>query len=135
VRVALDTNVLLSGLMYPASTPGRLVRAWRETRFELVMTVEQLSEIGHVLNYPKIRKILKWDHATIEAFLKQLYLRSTLVDISGTAAAVPSDPTDNFMLATLIAAEAECLVTGDAGLLALRDRYPIVTPPEFVHRL
>jgi uncharacterized protein len=135
VRVALDTNVLLSGLIYPASTPGRLVRAWRETRFELVMTVEQLQEVGRVLNYPKIRKILKWDHATIEAFLKQLYLRSTLVDISGTAAAMPADPADNFMLATLIAPEAECLVTGDADLLALRGHYPIVTPAEFVHRL
>ena len=135
MKVALDTNVLLSGLMYPGSTPGGLVRAWREARFELVMTVEQLREIGRVLSYPKIRKILKWDHASIEGFLKQLYLRSELVDISGTAAAVPADPGDNFMLATLIAANAECLVTGDAGLLALRDRYPVLTPAEFAHRL
>ena len=135
MRVALDTNVLLSGLMYPGSTPGRLVRAWSEARFELVMTVEQLSEIGRVLSYPKIRKILEWDRATIEGFLKQLYLRSTLVDISGTAASVPADPGDNFMLATLIASEAECLLTGDAGLLELRDRYPVLTPAEFAHRL
>ena len=135
MSVALDTNVLLSGLMYPGSTPGELVRAWREARFELVMTVEQLSEIGRILSYPKIRKILEWDRATIEGFLKQLYLRSTLVDISRTVAAAPADPGDNFMLATLIASEAECLVTGDAGLLALRERYCILTPAEFAHRL
>lgn len=135
MRVVLDTNVLLSGLMYPASTPGKVVHAWRVARFELVMTVEQLSEIGRVLNYPKIRKILGWDRATIEGFLKQLYLRTRLVDISGTAASVPADPGDNFVLATLIASQAECLVTGDADLLALRDRYPILTPAEFSQRL
>jgi predicted nucleic acid-binding protein len=27
--VVLDTNVLLSGLAYPASVPGRLIAAWR----------------------------------------------------------------------------------------------------------
>lgn len=135
MRVVLDTNVLLSGLMYPGSTPGKVVHAWRAARFELVMTVEQLSEIGHTLSYPKIRKILRWDRATIEGFIRQLYLRSKLVDISGTAVSVPADPGDDFVLATLIASEAECLVTGDADLLALRDRYPILTPAEFVQRL
>lgn len=41
----------------------------------------------------------------------------------------------DFILATMIAGEAECLVTGDAGLLALRHRYPILTPAEFAERL
>ena len=135
MKVVLDTNVLLSGLMYPGSTPGKVVRAWREVRFDLVLSVEQLGEVGRVLSYPKIRKILKWDRAMIERFLKQLYLRSEFVDISGTAAAVPADPGDNFILATLIASEAECLVTGDADLLVLRDRHPILTPAEFAQRL
>lgn len=135
MRVVLDTNVLLSGFMYPGSVPGKVVRAWREARLELVLTVEQLTEIGRVLNYPKIRKILKWDRATIEGFLKQLYLRSELVDIVDIAVSVPRDPDDNFILAALIAGQAECLVTGDADLLSLRDRYPILTPAEFARRL
>ena len=29
LAVGLDTNVLLSGLAYPASVPGRLLAAWR----------------------------------------------------------------------------------------------------------
>jgi predicted nucleic acid-binding protein len=29
LAVVLDTNVLLSGLAYPASVPGRLIAAWR----------------------------------------------------------------------------------------------------------
>lgn len=135
MRVVLDTNVLISGLMYPDSTPGMIVRAWREARFELLLTVEQLTEVGRVLSYPRIHKILKWDRATIESFLKQLYLRSELIDISSVTVSVPRDSGDNFILAAQIAGEAECLVSGDTDLLSLRDRYAIVTPAEFVRRL
>jgi hypothetical protein len=31
VKVVLDTHVLLSGLMYPNSTPERIVAAWRSS--------------------------------------------------------------------------------------------------------
>ncbi len=135
MRVVLDTNVLMSGLMYPATTPGEIVGAWREGRFDLVMTIEQMSEIGRVLSYPKIRKILNWNAAAIERFLQQLYLRSELVDISGAAASVPKDRGDDFILAALIAGGAEYLVTGDGDLLALRAAHPVLTPAEFAATL
>ncbi len=135
MKVVLDTNVLLSGLMLPDSTPGRVVRAWRETRFDLVISKEQLTEIARVLTYPKIRKRLKWRRANIERFLRQLYLRSELVDISGVFQTVPEDPEDQPILASLIASRAEYLVTGDLDLLTLSDRYPIVTPIDFVQNL
>jgi predicted nucleic acid-binding protein len=48
---------------------------------------------------------------------------------------VPRDPGDDPVLATLLAADADCLVSGDGDLLALRDRYPILTPAEFARRL
>jgi polyisoprenoid-binding protein YceI len=45
------------------------------------------------------------------------------------------DPDDSSILLSLLSAQAEHLVTGDADLLVLRDRYPIVTPAEFAARL
>ena len=30
LRVVLDTNVLVSGLAYPASVPGRILSAWKQ---------------------------------------------------------------------------------------------------------
>lgn len=131
----MDTNVLVSGLMYPASVPGRVVGAWLDGRYDLVLSVEQLGEIARVLDYPRIRKILKWDRSAIERFLKQLYLRSLTVDITGVTAEVPGDAGDAMILAAAIVADADHLVTGDADLLALRDRHPILTPSEFVGRL
>lgn len=131
----MDTNVLVSGLMYPASVPGRVVGAWLDGRYDLVLSVEQLGEIARVLDYPRIRKILKWDRSAIERFLKQLYLRSLTVDITGVTAEVPGDAGDAMILAAAIVADADHLVTGTADLLALRDRHPILTPSEFVGRL
>ena len=135
MRVVLDTNVLLSGLMYPNGPPGEIVKAWRESRFDVVLSIEQLTEITRVLSYPKIRKILKWDRARIEGFIKQLYLRTEMADITGISAPVPKDPKDSPILAALLAAKADYLVTGDADLLALRERYAILTAADFARRL
>lgn len=135
MKVVLDTNVLLSGLMVPEGTPGRIVAAWTESRFEVALSLEQLAEIGRVLEYPKIRSRLGWGDQQIELFIKQLYIRVEVIELGAVLAEVPRDPDDAPILATLAAAKADVLVTGDKDLLALRDRYPIETPAEFVRRL
>lgn len=135
MKVVLDTNVLLSGLMFPDGAPGRVVAAWRQARFDLVISVPQLAEIGRALAYPKIRRILGWDDRRIEEFIRQLYIRARIVDLAGTSVEVPGDPDDNAILATLVAAKADVLITGDGDLLALRDRHAIQTAAEFVREL
>lgn len=135
MKVILDTNVLLSGLMFPESTPGRIVAAWVEARFEVALSLDQLAEIGRVLEYPKIRRKLGWDDEQIELFVKQLYIRAEVVELGVISVEVPRDQGDVPILATLAAANADVLVTGDGDLLTLRDNYPIETPAEFVRRL
>ena len=135
MKVVLDTNVLLSALMSPDGVPGRIVAAWDEAQFELVFSLEQLAEIGRVLAYPKINRVLTWDEKRIEEFIRQLYVRAEVVELGSTVVEVPRDPSDAAILATLVAAKADLLVTGDGDLLELRDRYPIETPSEFMGRL
>ena len=135
MKVVLDTNVLLSGLMFPEGTPGRIIAAWAEARFEVALCLDQLAEIGRVLEYPKIRRRLGWDDQQIESFIKQLYIRAEVIELGRIAVEVPRDPDDAPVLATLAAAKADVLVTGDGDLLALRGKYPIDTPAEFVRRL
>ena len=135
MKAVLDTNVLLSGLMFPEGAPGRIVAAWGEARFDMVLCLDQLAEIGRVLEYPKIRSKLHWDEQRIELFLKQLYIRAEVIELGRISVAVPRDAGDAPILATLAAAKADVLVTGDGDLLALRDKYPIETPAEFVRRL
>jgi uncharacterized protein len=44
------------------------------------------------------------------------------------------DPADQQVLGTLLASKADYLITGDKALLALAEKYPIVTPATFWER-
>ena len=80
MRVVLDTNVLLSGLMAPKGVPGRIVAAWIDAQYELVMSLEQVDEVVRVLAYPKIRLRLRWDEERIESCIKQLHVRAEVIE-------------------------------------------------------
>ena len=135
MKIVIDTNVLLSGLMFPEGTPGRIVAAWIESRFDVALSLDQLAEIGRVLEYPKIRRKLGWDDQQIEQFIKQLYIRAEVIELGAISVEVARDPDDAPILQTLLATHADILVTGDQDLLALRGKYPIETPADFVRRL
>jgi len=135
VKIVLDTNVLVSGLMYPDSIPGQIINAWREAQFDIAICFEQLKEIGRVLAYPKISKVLQWDQESIKKFLKQLMLRMELVEPENAGIKVPRDLSDTPILATLVVSKADFLITGDSDLLSLRIEFPILKPAEFIEKL
>ena len=132
LRVVLDSNVILSGLMSPKGTTGQIIQAWKDNCLTLLICEAQLEEIKRVLAYPKIQNRLNWSAEKINLFVKLLAYRSEYVDISGVKAYVPQDADDEMLLATLIAAKADYLVTGDSDLLALRESYVIITPAQFL---
>lgn len=135
MKIVLDSNVFLSGLASPNGVPGRILSAWDNHSFELVISEFQLAEMSRVLSYPKIQKLLQWNEIQIQAFIRQLCLRVEIIDISNIDVEVPTDPDDSPILATLIAAKADFLISGDKDLLAMREEYAIETPAEFVLRL
>ena len=135
MRVVLDTNVLVSGLMLPESVPGKIVAAWRVAQFELVLSEPMLDEIGRVLSYPRIHARLGWGKDEIANFLLLLRFKADVVDITLERGRRTRDPGDDPVLATFLASGADCLVSGDGDLLALRDRYPVLTPADFARRI
>ncbi len=135
MRAVIDTNVFVSGLMLPKSTPGRIINAWRSGHFSLVLSEPTLAEISTVLSYPKIRRRIDWNDDAISRYVMLLRFEAEISDIRKTTAHVPRDGKDNMVLATLLASKADCLVTGDADLLALAGTYPILTPADFVGRI
>lgn len=40
MKAMLDTNVLVSGLMFPNGTPARIVAAWSEAQFDVASSRE-----------------------------------------------------------------------------------------------
>ena len=127
LRVVLDTNVLVSGLAYPASVPGRIISAWREGSLEVVLSRHILDEMIRVL--PRLSRI-RMTSAEIRDLADSFMFLADVIEPEGAADTSLRDVADQPVLLTLVAAQADYLVTGDKDLLALANHYPIVTPAE-----
>ena len=129
LRVVLDTNVLVSGLAYPASVPGHIVGAWRQGALDVVLSRYILDELARVL--PRLNHRLKWQPEDFADLIDILAIEADVVEPQTLEASAARDAADVPVLGTLIAAKADYLITGDGDLLALAERHPIVTPAEF----
>jgi putative PIN family toxin of toxin-antitoxin system len=134
MRVVIDTNVFVSGLMLPMSVPGRILAAAIAGGFEIVLCEAMLEEIGAALHYPKVRKRIALPDEELDRYVQALRFMADVVDPASATVSVPGDRDDDVILATLVVAKADWLVTGDTALLALADNYPIPTPTEFAAR-
>ncbi len=133
LRVVLDTNVLLSGIAYPASVPGKILGAWRHGALEVVLSAFILDELRRVL--PRLSHRHGLAPAETEDLVDILSIQAEAIDPAPSTDPSLTDLNDLPVLGTLIAAlkqsHADALITGDKALLALADRYPIRTPAEF----
>lgn len=131
MRVVIDTNLWLSGLMLPASVPGHIIRAALTGQIIAVTSEPLCDEIGAALQYPKVRQRIALNDEDLQRFLAELRYTTELVDIAGVKARVPRDRRDDLVLATFIASQADHLLSGDADLQALRPTVPVLTAREF----
>jgi uncharacterized protein len=129
ISIVLDTNVLLSGIAYPNSIPGKIITAWRNGSIDVVLSHYILGELLRVL--PKLNHRLGWSQQEIQDFIDSLAFLANLVEPLPTDEANLRDQADQPVLGTLLASQVNYLVTGDKDLLALANHYPIVTPAEF----
>jgi putative PIN family toxin of toxin-antitoxin system len=133
LRVVLDTNVLLSGIAYPASVPGKILAAWRHGSVEVLLSTYILDELRRVL--PRLAHRHGLTSAEIDDLVDALSIQAEVVEPLPQAEPALRDIDDQPVLGTLLAAlkisAADYLITGDKDLLALADRYPIVDPAQF----
>lgn len=133
LRVVLDTNVLLSGIAYPGSIPGKLLAAWRHGALEVVLSEYILEELQRVL--PRLAHRHGLGAHEVEDLIEALAIQVEAVEPAALDDPDLVDTNDLPVLGTLVAAQREeqatVLITGDKALLALSDRYPIRTPADF----
>jgi len=133
LRVVLDTNVLLSGIAYPASVPGKIIAAWRHGSVEVLLSAFILDELRRVL--PRLAHRHGLTAGEIDDLVDVLSIQAEVIEPLLEADPKLRDADDQPVLGTLLAglmaAGADYLITGDKDLLAMSDRYPIVTPAKF----
>jgi uncharacterized protein len=116
-RVVLDTNVVLSALLFGGGWAARLRGGWQAGRFVPLASTATAQELVRVLAYPKFRL----DSAEQEQLLGDYMPWVQVVRIPDPPSAVPKcrDPFDAPFLHLAIAGKAHALVSGDRDLLAL----------------
>ena len=133
LRVVLDTNVLLSGIAYPASVPGKIMAAWRHGSINVLLSPYILEELRRVLPQLQLRHGLTM--VEIDDLVDVLSIQAEVIEPLPVVEPDLRDVNDQPVLGTLLAAlkisGADYLITGDKDLLALADRYPIVAPAKF----
>ncbi|HEY9580069.1 MAG TPA: putative toxin-antitoxin system toxin component, PIN family [Rhizorhapis sp.] len=120
MRVILDTNVLLSGLISPNGIPARLIEAWLDRRFVLVSHALQIEEIRDVSRRDKIRALVR--PAEVGRLVNQIGL---VADIPADLPHVrrSPDPRDDFLLGLCEAGRADWLITGNKDDLLALERH------------
>ncbi len=112
MRALLDTNVLVSAVLFDGLPQDRVERAFHG-EFELVTSEAMLDELERVLRVKFARP------PTITRALREEL--SSLADVRRPAEITPAsrDPADDMVLAAALDGNVDSVVTGDRDLLAL----------------
>lgn len=136
VRVVLDTNVIISGLLWRGA-PRQVITAARDAQIELFSSVELLDELEEVLQRPKLAARLAQIGKTPAELVDEYLALAVIIAAAPLADPVSADPDDDAVLACALAARAEAIVSGDDDLLTLQvfQTIPILTASAFLARL
>lgn len=118
LQVVLDTNVVLSALVFSQGRLAPLRHSWQSKQFTPLVSTATVKELMRVLAYPKF----KLSPADQEELLADYLPYCTTVRIPAKLSKIPecSDPFDIPFLQLALAGKAIYLISGDRDLLEVR---------------
>jgi uncharacterized protein len=129
MKIVLDTNVLVAGLLSPYGPCGDIVRMVSSGNLTLCVDGRVLSEYHEVLRRPKFH----FDPDKVATILDYIEHTSWVVSASPLSASLP-DRDDEAFLEIAISSNADYLVTGNAVHFpsTLCQGVKVVAPSEFL---
>lgn len=132
----LDTNVVLSALVFEHGRLSWLRQAWMRHRFAPLLDKPCAEELLRALHYPKF----KLSRDEVETLLGSYLPYTEPVDTTKAEPLhlpMPTDPADQKFVRLSYIGKADVLVTGDHALLTLsgKTRFAIEKPADFLRRL
>lgn len=129
MKVVVDTNVLVAGLLSPFGPPGEIVRMIASGTLHLCFDARILTEYSEVLARPKFQ----FKSELTQALLEQIKTEGLSVAGDPLPARLP-DPTDEPFFEAAIAGDADCLITGNIKHFpsAKRQGAVVLSPSEFL---
>jgi putative PIN family toxin of toxin-antitoxin system len=135
-RVVLDTNCLVSALIFSHGRAGQLRIAWQRGDIIPVVCRESVAELLRVLGYPKF----KLRHEDIKNLLADVLPWAETLELNSCDDNIEflRDRDDAVFIRLARAADTAYLVSGDRHLLELRGVFPelhIVSLAEFMESI
>ena len=130
MRVVLDTNILVAGLLNPSGNPGRVVDLFLAGEITLLVDDRILAEYRAVLPRPKF----SFGADEISSLLDAVESESSRISALPLDVELP-DPGDIPFLEVAVTGQADSLVTGNArDFKPAVQRIRIESPAEFIER-
>lgn len=131
-RVVIDTNLVLSALVFSQGRSASLREAWQRQRILPLVSRATASELIRVLAYPKFKLTADEQQELLADYLP--CCKTVRIPDPPRRASACRDAFDVPFLQLALAGKADALVTGDRDLLALADTFarPIVTAEQFL---
>jgi putative PIN family toxin of toxin-antitoxin system len=136
VRVVIDTNTVVSGLLWHGP-PFRVMEAARAGRVQPFTSPALVAELDDVLSRVKFARRFAAAGLTPAGLVADYQRVATLGQPAVIPPVVAADPDDDAVIACAVAAAADAIVSGDRHLLALGSYQgiPIVTAVDLLARL
>ena len=131
-RIMCDANVLISGILFPNSVPGKVLRYVAEQAL-LVLATYVIAELHRVF-----QKKFSDKTASLDRYLErgEFELFVTPHDLRHVALPPIRDGKDEPVLASAILADVDILITGDKDFANVEIKRPaIMTPAAFLKLL
>lgn len=134
-RVVIDTNLILSALVFVQGRLTALRLAWQNQRIQPLISKETAGELIRVLNYPKFKLSTDDQQELLADYLP--YCLSITIPIPPPKTPDCRDVFDLPFMQLALAGQADFLITGDQDLLTLADAFscPILTADQFLKTL
>jgi putative PIN family toxin of toxin-antitoxin system len=133
VRVVLDTNTLVSGVISAGGPPRQLLNGARTQAFEMCSSAVLLAELFDVLAREKFAVRLAQAGLSPLIIVSELRRMAHLVAPAEVPRVIENDPDDDHVIACAVAARADLIVSGDRHLHSLGGQHEgirIVSPAE-----
>ena len=111
MRVVIDANVFISGLLSKKGPPGQILDAWSEGQFSLIVSFQIVTEIKRALEYPRIQERLEPRQAN--QLIEMLFTATEWVEGNLDLNVLTLDPADNMYLSCAVESHADFLITGN----------------------
>ncbi len=130
VRVVIDTNVFVSGLLKSDNPPSNVVDLFIEDKINLIISEEVFSEYIKVLLRPELK--VKKDN--IIRLISIFILKAEIIKVKTKLDIIERDPSDNKFLECALDGKVDYIITGDKHLLELKKykKIKIVDPKTFI---